>query len=90
MYRGDGRPPARELGIEAADLRRREYVLPNDMPFGTDSEIYTIAAIFRGTLKSSWFCDYDGFESRLEEALQRGNIAHRDVQYRLCSCANEF
>ena len=85
FYRGGAKPEpchaievmvdhaARELGIDAADLRRRNTVPPDDMPFRTAlGDLYDCGDFPRNLEECLGFGDYDGFESRHEEALKRG------------------
>ena len=86
-YRGNGRPEAGyviermvdlaadELGIDPAELRRRNYISPAQMPFKTGADVHLRLRRIRkehgpgagaGRLK--------GFKKRREEARKRGKL----------------
>jgi carbon-monoxide dehydrogenase large subunit len=86
-YRGSGRPEAsyilerlidtaaREMGIDRAELRRRNTVPADVMPFRTGL-VYTLdCGKFGENLeKALAMADYAGFEGRREEARGRGRL----------------
>jgi carbon-monoxide dehydrogenase large subunit len=86
-YRGSGRPEAsyiverlidtaaREMGIDRAELRRRNTVPASAMPFKTGL-VYTLdCGEFGENLKRALaMADYFGFERRREEARRRGRL----------------
>jgi carbon-monoxide dehydrogenase large subunit len=86
-YRGSGRPEAsyiverlidiaaREIGIDRAELRRRNTVPADAMPFKTGL-VYTLdCGEFAENLERALtMADYAGFERRREEARGRGRL----------------
>jgi aerobic carbon-monoxide dehydrogenase large subunit len=86
-YRGSGRPEAsyiverlienaaREMGIDRAELRRRNTVPADAMPFKTGL-VYTLdCGEFGKNLEHALeMADYAGFERRREEARSRGQL----------------
>jgi len=86
-YRGSGRPEAsyiverlidnaaREMGIDRAELRRRNTVPASAMPFKTGL-VYTLdCGEFRENLdRALTMADYAGFEHRRAEARARGRL----------------
>ena len=84
-FRGSGRPEAayvlerlvdtaaREMGIDRAELRRRNFVAPESMPFKTGL-IFTLdcGQFAQNQEQALAMADYDGFEARREEAAARG------------------
>jgi aerobic carbon-monoxide dehydrogenase large subunit len=86
-YRGAGRPEnaymietmvdlaARELGIDKVELRRRNTVPPEAMPYKTGL-VYTVDSgdFPRNLEQCLHMADYAGFAARREEAKQRGKL----------------
>ncbi|HZT51719.1 MAG TPA: xanthine dehydrogenase family protein molybdopterin-binding subunit, partial [Stellaceae bacterium] len=86
-YRGSGRPEAsyiverlidnaaREMGIDRAELRRRNTVPASAMPFKTGL-VYTLdCGAFEENLdRALGMADYAGFEARRAEARARGRL----------------
>jgi carbon-monoxide dehydrogenase large subunit len=86
-YRGSGRPEAsyiverlidtaaREMGIDRAELRRRNTVPASAMPFKTGL-VYTLdcGAFGENLDRALVMADYAGFEQRREEARGRGRL----------------
>jgi carbon-monoxide dehydrogenase large subunit len=99
-YRGAGRPEAayvmerlvdkaaREMNIPAAELRRRNFIRPEEFPFKTalghkyDSGRY--AELMDAAYKRA---DVAGFESRRAEAKKRGKLRGLGVSYYVEACA---
>ncbi len=86
-YRGNGRPEAAfviermvdlaadELGIDPAELRRRNNIPPAAMPFKTGlSFTYDSGAFAENMEMALRLADVDGFPARREEARQRGKL----------------
>jgi carbon-monoxide dehydrogenase large subunit len=86
-YRGSGRPEAsyiierlidnaaRELGIDRAELRRRNTVPPSAMPFKTGLVFTLDCGEFEKNLDMALgLADYAGFEPRRAEARARGRL----------------
>ncbi|HET8973783.1 MAG TPA: molybdopterin cofactor-binding domain-containing protein, partial [Pseudolabrys sp.] len=86
-YRGAGRPEASYLiervidaaadvtGIDAAELRRRNLIKPEKIPyttaFGNTYDSGEFPAVFERALKTA---DYDGFRDRRKAAKKRGKL----------------
>ncbi len=86
-FRGSGRPEAayvlerlvdeaaREMGIDRAEIRRRNFVAPEAMPFKTGL-LYTLdCGEFADNQETALrMADYDSFETRRAEAAARGKL----------------
>ena len=86
-YRGAGRPEASYLiervidaaadatGIDAAELRRRNLIAPQKIPyttaFGNNYDSGDFAAVFERALKTA---DYEGFRDRKKAAKKQGKL----------------
>lgn len=86
-YRGAGRPEskyilellidkaARETGIDRVELRRRNMIPPENLPWkapnGQEYDSGEFEALLDECLKQA---DWDGFEARREEAKSRGKV----------------
>lgn len=86
-YRGNGRPEAGyvierlvdlaadEMGIDPAELRRRNYIPPDAMPYQTAlAFIYDSGAFERSMDMTIEMADVAGFAKRREEAAGRGKL----------------
>jgi aerobic carbon-monoxide dehydrogenase large subunit len=86
-YRGNGRPEAafviermvelaaRELGIDSVELRRRNTISPNEMPFKTGLTFtYDCGEFERNMDMALQLAGYAGFEKRRKEAHRRGKL----------------
>jgi carbon-monoxide dehydrogenase large subunit len=86
-YRGNGRPEAAyvierlvdlaadELGIDPAELRRRNYIAPTAMPFKTGLTFTYDSGEFEKSMDMALkLADFAGFEPRREEARTRGKL----------------
>jgi carbon-monoxide dehydrogenase large subunit len=86
-YRGNGRPEAAyviermvdlaadELGLDPAELRRRNTVAPEAMPFKTGLTFTYDSGEFEKTMDMALtLADYAGFEARRAEAKTRGRL----------------
>ena len=84
-YRGAGRPEAtyllerlvnvaaREIGMDQAEIRRRNYIAPDAYPYATPVGLTYDSGNYRATLdKALEMADYDGFPARRAESLKRG------------------
>ncbi len=84
-YRGAGRPEAslaiekaidtaaREMGIDRADIRRRNLIPSGEMPYKTGLIFeYDSGEFDRVMERALAMADYDGFEARRAEAASRG------------------
>ncbi len=86
-YRGAGRPEAtfvverlvetaaREMGIDPAELRRRNFVAPDAFPYQTPVALQYDSGNYAGTLNSALAAiDYAGFESRRAASAAKGKL----------------
>jgi aerobic carbon-monoxide dehydrogenase large subunit len=86
-YRGAGRPEAnyfmerlietaaREMGIDSVELRKRNHIRPEEMPFKTASGTTYDSGEFTALLdKTLDLADIAGFAARKEESRQRGKL----------------
>jgi carbon-monoxide dehydrogenase large subunit len=86
-YRGNGRPEsafviermvdiaARELGIDATELRRRNYIPPEAMPFKTGLTFTYDSGHFEENMNLAMeLADVKGFKARKAEARKRGKL----------------
>jgi carbon-monoxide dehydrogenase large subunit len=91
-YRGAGRPEAGylmerlasraaiELGVDPVELRRKNFIRPQDMPY-TNAAGYTYdCGNFPGVLdKALAAADWNGFPARKADAKKRGLLAGRGI-----------
>jgi carbon-monoxide dehydrogenase large subunit len=86
-YRGNGRPEAAyvierlvdlaadELGIDPAELRRKNYIPPDAMPFKTALTFTYDSGEFEKSMDMALeLADFHGFERRRAEARKRGKL----------------
>ena len=86
-YRGNGRPEAAyvierivdlaadELGIDPAELRRRNYIASEAMPFKTGLTFTYDSGEFEKSMDMALgLADFAGFEHRRQEARKRGKL----------------
>ena len=86
-YRGAGRPEAtylverivetaaRDLGLDPAELRRRNFIQPEDYPYQTPVALEYDTGDYEASLnKALEMADYAGFAKRKEEAAKRGKL----------------
>jgi carbon-monoxide dehydrogenase large subunit len=86
-YRGNGRPEAafvmermvelaaRELNIDAIELRRRNYIKPSEMPFKTGLTFTYDSGEFEKNMDLAMeMADYEGFEKRKKESRKNGKL----------------
>ncbi len=99
-YRGAGRPEAallierlvdacaRDIGMDPVQLRRRNFIKPEQFPYRTVSgRLYDVGE-FEGQMNLALKnADYDGFELRAEEAKSRGRILGRGMSVYIEACA---
>jgi carbon-monoxide dehydrogenase large subunit len=89
-YRGAGRPEgnflmerlieqaARELGIDSIELRRRNFLSPDELPYKTHvGELYDSGEFARMLEQVLEHADWKGFEARREASRQRGKLRGR-------------
>jgi carbon-monoxide dehydrogenase large subunit len=86
-YRGNGRPEAAfviermidlaadELGLDPAELRRRNYISPDQMPFKTGLTFTYDSGEFEKNMDMALeLADVKGFKKRREESRKRGKL----------------
>jgi carbon-monoxide dehydrogenase large subunit len=86
-YRGNGRPEAGyviermvdvaadELGLDPAELRRRNYISPQQMPFKTGLTFTYDCGEFEKNMDLALeLADFKGFKRRREESRKRGKL----------------
>lgn len=91
-YRGNGRPEANyyierlidtaaaEMGIEPVELRRRNHIRNDEMPYSTASGLTYDSGNFPRILDEVIrLSDYDGYEKRRAESQARGKLRGRGV-----------
>ncbi|HSD55021.1 MAG TPA: xanthine dehydrogenase family protein molybdopterin-binding subunit [Burkholderiales bacterium] len=91
-YRGAGRPEAGylmerlasraaiELGVEAVELRRKNFIRPQDMPYKNAAGYTYDCGNFPGVLdKALGAADWSGFPARKRDAQRRGLLAGRGL-----------
>ena len=91
-YRGAGRPEgnyfmerlidtaAREMGIDRAELRRRNHIAPGQMPYKAPSGMNYDSGEFTAVLdKALEVSDWSGFEKRKAESARRGKLRGRGI-----------
>ncbi len=91
-YRGAGRPEgnyymerlidtaAREMGIDRVELRRRNHITPDAMPYKAPSTMEYDSGDFATILdKALAGADWDGFQARRAESRKRGKLRGRGI-----------
>ncbi|MGE3711392.1 MAG: xanthine dehydrogenase family protein molybdopterin-binding subunit, partial [Hyphomicrobiaceae bacterium] len=91
-YRGAGRPEgnyymerlldaaAREMKIDPAEMRRRNHVLPAEMPWRSASGSVYDCGDFPGMLdKALAAADWDGYEARARSSAAHGKLRGRGI-----------
>jgi carbon-monoxide dehydrogenase large subunit len=86
-YRGAGRPEASyllerliskaaaEMGIDQAELRRRNFIQPNQFPYQTPVAVVYDTGNYEASLdKAMQLADYKGFEARRAAAKSKGRL----------------
>lgn len=86
-YRGAGRPEAaylierladaaaRELGLSPAEIRRRNLIPPDALPYTTATKVTYDSGEFQAIMEECMRqADWDGFEARRHEAEARGRL----------------
>jgi len=86
-YRGAGRPEAiylveraldaaaDELGVDRLELRRRNMIRPDQLPYKTPlGPVYDVGAFAENMRRALEYADLEGFSSRRESALARGML----------------
>ena len=98
-YRGAGRPEAiytierladkaaRALGIDRVELRRRNYLTPQDMPHSTATRfVYDSGEFGAATDKCLSLADRDGFDARREASEAVGLRRGLGISYYIDDC----
>ena len=91
-YRGAGRPEsiylierlmdaaARRLGLDPAELRRRNLVRPERMPYtNAMGQVYDVGCFERMLDQALAHADWSGFEARAGASLERGRLRGRSI-----------
>jgi len=91
-YRGAGRPEgnyymerlidtaAREMGIDRVELRRRNYIRPDAMPYKAASGMNYDSGAFADILDDALvLADWRGFAQRRDESRARGKLRGRGI-----------
>lgn len=91
-YRGAGRPEgnyymerlidtaAREMGIDRVELRRRNHIAPEAMPYKAPSGMNYDSGEFTAILDEALkVADWDGFAARKAESRARGKLRGRGI-----------
>ncbi len=91
-YRGAGRPEgnyyierlldvaAAEMGIDRVDIRRRNHIRPEEMPFDTPAGTQYDSGDFPAVLeKALALADWDGFAARKAESERSGRLRGRGI-----------
>ena len=86
-YRGAGRPEATyllerivqvaadELGIDAAEIRRRNFIQPDEFPYQTPVALVYDTGNYEASMgKALAASDYDGFAGRKEDSRRAGKL----------------
>ncbi|KAA2215006.1 xanthine dehydrogenase family protein molybdopterin-binding subunit [Teichococcus oryzae] len=98
-YRGAGRPEttyllerlvdvaAREMGMDRLEIRRRNFIQPDQFPYQTPVALQYDSGDYEATLRQALeAADYAGFEARRAEAKGRGMLRGIGVSTYLEAC----
>ncbi len=98
-YRGAGRPEAtyqlervidkaaRELGVDPAELRRRNFIKPDQFPYQTPVAVVYDTGNYDQTLDLALqMTDRDGFEARAAESAKRGKLRGYGLAHFIEAC----
>jgi len=93
-YRGAGRPEAvylierlveagaRKLGIDAAEIRRRNFIPPEKMPYHTlTGMVYDSGEFERVMTRCQKLADWDGFPARRKASADTGRLRGRGMAF---------
>ena len=99
-YRGAGRPEAafliekladacaRDLGLTPDEIRRRNFIKPEQMPYTTQGgRLYDVGEFEACMDRSMEKADWAGFEERLEASKADGKIRGIGMSYYIEACA---
>ncbi len=91
-YRGAGRPEAiyiierlfdaaaREMGIDGAELRRRNMIRPEQMPYTSPmAQVYDVGAFEQILDQGLELADWKGYAARREQSKARGKLRGRGI-----------
>ena len=95
-YRGAGRPEgnyymerlvetaAREMGIDRVELRRRNHIRPEQMPYRAPSGMLYDSGEFPTVMEKALIAaDWDGYAARQAESRARGKVRGRGIGHYL-------
>ena len=98
-YRGAGRPEAtfqlervidkaaRELGVDPAELRRKNFIKPDQFPYDTPVAVTYDTGNYHATLdKALEMTDYANFEARAAESKARGKLRGYGLAHFIEAC----
>ncbi|MFC2968303.1 xanthine dehydrogenase family protein molybdopterin-binding subunit [Acidimangrovimonas pyrenivorans] len=98
-YRGAGRPEAtfqlervidkaaREMGIDPIEIRRRNFIQPDEFPYQTPVAVEYDTGNYQATMdKLIEIADLSGFEKRLAESKARGKLRGLGVNCYIEAC----
>ncbi len=98
-YRGAGRPEAtfqlervidkaaRELGVDPVELRRQNFIRPDEFPYQTPVAVVYDTGNYHATMdKVLEIADRAGFEARAEEARSRGRVRGFGIAHYIEAC----
>ncbi len=98
-YRGAGRPEAtfqlerlidkaaRELGVSPVDIRRQNFIKPDQFPYQTPVAVVYDTGNYHATLdKLLERSDYAGFEARMAESKARGKLRGFGIAHYIEAC----
>ncbi len=98
-YRGAGRPEAtfqierlvdkaaRELGVDPIELRRKNFIKPDEFPYQTPVAVAYDTGNYHATMdKMLELSDYAGFEARCAESAARGKLRGFGIAHYIEAC----
>lgn len=98
-YRGAGRPEAtyqlervvdqaaREMGIDPVELRRRNFIQPDQFPYQTPVAVAYDIGNYDATMdRLMEMCDRNGFESRRAESAAKGKLRGLGISSYIEAC----
>ncbi|WP_028028576.1 xanthine dehydrogenase family protein molybdopterin-binding subunit [Gemmobacter nectariphilus] len=98
-YRGAGRPEAtfqlerlidkaaRQLGVDPIELRRKNFIQPDQFPYQTPVAVVYDTGNYQATMdKLLQVADYSGLEARVAEAKKRGKLRGFGIIHYIEAC----
>lgn len=98
-YRGAGRPEAtyqleriidkaaRELGVDPVELRRKNFIQPDQFPYQTPVAVVYDTGNYQATMdKLLELSDHAGFAARAEESKKRGRLRGFGIAHYIEAC----